>query len=74
LTLPCQYALPVSAVIVIVAAGAGPPSAPCTDLLAMSITDDGVGLGEVERHHQSVSASFGPISGSANAVSKMPPM
>jgi hypothetical protein len=74
LTLPCQYALPVSAVIVIVAAGAGPPSAPCTALLAMSTTTTASGSEKSNATTSPVSANFGPMSGSANAVSKMPPM
>src|SRR5262249_50683849 len=75
LTLPCQYALPVSAVIDIVAVGGGPPSTPSrTVLFAMSMTTTASGSVKSKATTRPVSTNFGPISGSPNALSKMPPM
>src|ERR1700682_3534663 len=58
-----------------VAVGGSPPAVPSrTALLAMSMTTTASGSVKSNATPRPVSTSFGPISGSSNAVSKMPPM
>src|SRR6202022_4476387 len=64
-----------SAVIVIVATGDGPPACPLvTTLFGMSTTTTAFGSLKSKATTSPVSTSFGPMSGSSNALSKMPPM
>src|SRR6202171_5148584 len=64
-----------SAVIVIVATGDGPPACPLeTILFGMSTTTTASGSLKSKATTSPVSTRFGPISGSSNALSKMPPM
>src|SRR5215207_369304 len=61
--------------MVIVADGAGPPSDPSvTTLFGMSTTTTASGSLKSNATTRPVSTSFGPISGSPNASSKIPPM